>query len=100
MSNTETTSESLNPLTAQEVKQQVRRTTNVIFDSSEINKPLPQLIKESALAEMFGITQKTVSMWRAAGKLPFIKISGQIFYSLDDVHNFIKKHRKVAKATV
>jgi len=87
----------LKTITAQEIKDQTRRTANLIYDSAEVNRP-PQLIREFQLAEMFGVTTKTTISWRNSGKLAFIRIGGSIYYSLDDVRAFIAKHR--VKATV
>lgn len=94
---TERSTVNLKSLTEQEIKDGTRRITNLIYDSAEVNRP-PQLIREFQLAEMFGVTTKTTISWRNSGKLAFIRISGSIYYSLDDVRAFIAKHR--VKASV
>ena len=95
---TEDAALNLEKLTAEEIKHSTRRISNTIFDSAEINKPLPQLIKEVQLAELFNVSIKTVGTWRKNGMIAFIKIGGSYFYELVDVQTFVKKHKR--KATV
>lgn len=94
---TERATVNLKSLTEQEIRDETRRTTNLIYDSAEVNRP-PQLIREFQLAEMFGVTTKTTISWRNSGKLAFVRISGSIYYDLNDVRAFIAKHR--VKASV
>lgn len=62
---------------------------------------LPQLLTEREVAEILGLSVKTLRNWRIGrSPLPFLKISRAIRYSSEDVASFIARNRRASTSDV
>ena len=49
-----------------------------------------QLLKRDDIAKMFGVTLVTVHSWMNAGKIPFHRMGGRIFFKKEEVIESMK----------
>ena len=52
-----------------------------------------QLLKRDDIAKMFGVTLVTVHAWMNAGKIPFHRMGGRVFFKKDEVVESMKAIR-------
>ena len=58
--------------------------------------PLPVLLRPDEVADVFGVTPKTIHRWTRAGALASIKVGGSVRYVANDVRSLIRSKLAVA----
>ena len=59
-----------------------------------MKKALPRLLGVKQVAEIFGVTSKTIWMWTELGKLPYVQIpGGRRRYDQRDITTFIEQNK-------
>ena len=54
---------------------------------------LKKLLKPVEVAELFGISIRTLYDWSASGRVPSIKINGTLRFDYDEIIHWIEKHK-------
>lgn len=58
------------------------------------NQELRKLVlDDNDLVEILKVSRRTLATYRANGQLSFSKINGRIFYTWDDIQEFLESHR-------
>lgn len=52
------------------------------------------LLDNADFIQLFKISAKTAQNWREEGLIEYAQIKGKIYYKLEDVKDFINRHRK------
>lgn len=50
-----------------------------------------ELMDNQDVCLLLKISMRSLQYYRSAGKLPFFKIAGKVYYKLSDVHQFIRQ---------
>jgi len=56
------------------------------------HKPIRQ-VSPKGLAEHFSVSTRTVSNWKSAGIIPFIRIGRVVRFSIDEVEAALEKYK-------
>lgn len=55
---------------------------------------MKKLLKISEVAELIGISIRTLYDWSASGRIPSIKINGALRYDADEINGWINGHKQ------
>jgi predicted site-specific integrase-resolvase len=60
-----------------------------------VSTQIPQLLSPKATAEILGVTESTLAIWRCDRRydLPFVKCGSRVRYRAEDVAKFIESRR-------
>ena len=60
-----------------------------------------QLVDPMSAAELLGVTEGTLSVWRCTGRynLPFVKVGAKVRYRRSDLLEWLKRRTRQAGAT-
>ncbi|MDT0691140.1 helix-turn-helix domain-containing protein [Salegentibacter sp. F188] len=67
------------------------------FRIRQIQDPGYILLDNADFIQMFKISAKTAQNWREEGLIEYAQVKGKIYYRLEDIKNFINRHRKSRK---
>lgn len=65
-----------------------------IKESVKNKKLYPPWLKSKDIMKLFGLSPTTLHRLRSSGKLPYTKIQGTIYYSIDDLNNLLEQNKK------
>lgn len=55
-------------------------------------EPQERIYDQSAVVQMFSVSLRTLSEWRKAGKISFSQCSGKIYYTEQNIQDFLQKY--------
>ncbi|MDT0645706.1 helix-turn-helix domain-containing protein [Zunongwangia sp. F260] len=67
------------------------------FRIRQIQDPGYILLDNADFIQMFKISAKTAQNWREEGLIEYAQVKGKIYYRLQDIKDFINRHRKSRK---
>jgi hypothetical protein len=67
------------------------------FRVRQIQDPGYILLDNADFIQMFKISAKTAQNWREDGLIEYAQVKGKIYYRLQDIKDFINRHRKSRK---
>lgn len=53
-----------------------------------------QFVDNTKFLQLMGISKRTAQSWRDQGLITYSQIGGKIYYTRDDIHDFLDKNRK------
>ncbi|MFW6046482.1 MAG: helix-turn-helix domain-containing protein [Candidatus Woesearchaeota archaeon] len=65
-----------------------------IKQSVKNKKLYPQWLKNKDVEKIFGLSPTTLHRLRSNGKLPYTKLQGTIYYSIDDLNKLLENNKK------
>ena len=76
-----------------EILEQIQK---LIAEPKSAQSETPKMLKSHQVQRMLGISPGTLQNFRINGTIPYSKIGGIIFYSLDDINQLLKRHKRNA----
>ena len=76
-----------------EVDQILQKLEAIARRLEENGNSIPEFVDNTKFCEIMGISKRTSQTWRDEGKVKFSQIGHKIFYSREDVLNFLERNK-------
>ena len=84
-------------ITEEDFRQLIKKLEGIEETVREKIKPYEKFFTNEDVCKLFSISKRTLQSWRDKSIISYVKVNGIIFYSLEDINDFLQRNQIEAK---